>query len=94
MGASEIEAVSRFGPFWGPLIVVIAILIPAVIPMLRREKEKPVDPTPGIITALRALERTVEEVQDDNKDLRRDFDKLERRVDLYQAIRDMGKRHE
>lgn len=91
MGASEIEAFSNVGPLWGPLLVLVAIIVPAIIPLLRREREKPADPMSAIHASIRAMTKDIEDLKSERKSDRRDFEKLERRIDLYLAIKDMGK---
>ena len=89
LGTSEIEALTKLPPTWWSLVIVAAVLIPIIMPLWRREREKPADPLAALTAAIRELRKDHDDLADDVKDMRRDVEKLERRQDLYQAIRDM-----
>lgn len=94
MGANEIEALGRLNPSWWSLVVAALVLAPLLVPLFRREREKPHDPLPAILQEIADLKRRMDRSEDDRQDLRRDLEKVERRQDLYQAIRKMGRRDE
>lgn len=101
MGANEIEALGRLTPNWWSLVIAAAVVLPVLLPLFRREREKPHDPLPGVLAAIRDLQRDLDKAGDDRQelrrdleDLRRDLGKVEHRQDLYQAIREMGRHHE
>nr|WP_111300386.1 hypothetical protein [Paracoccus saliphilus] len=101
MGANEIEALGRLNPSWWSLVVAALVLAPLLVPLFRREREKPHDPLPAIMQEIAELKRRTAENEkrmdksdDDRHDIRRDLERVERRQDLYQAIRNMGRRDE
>lgn len=91
MGADQINAISNgVGASWTVLIIILSICAPLLIPLLKREREKPSDPTAALFASIKGLEKRIDEVEDDHKSLSREMDKLEMRVNLHAEIRKLG----